>query len=251
MENSSSTPVTYIKGAYLNAQGAVVLCEPGMEQKCADFASLICAAPMDAVERSDVAMLRIDLGLAKLTCDQLHTRLKLADYRIEQLETQVALLEEQTEDDKVYEPGCSPSIMDADGFPQIMADVIRSNGSAHSLTNMYLAIDNWGETQRQYASSQVLDAVVEFDVEAPSETPAFTVQLDEMTESHRVTHWVRLTNNALRPKNLGLLDEAGQITPYVSESREQAIHTASEWAQFLGVPNQVECSCILCEVRST
>lgn len=77
-------------------------------------------------------------------------------------------------------------------------------------------------------------------------TPAFTVAVGKMVESHRTTHVVSLVNTKLAAKGGGF-SEDGVITPYFSEDIEKATHTAKEWAVFLGVPDQVECNCIMCE----
>jgi hypothetical protein len=79
--------------------------------------------------------------------------------------------------------------------------------------------------------------------------PPFEVKIDTMHESHRTTYWVTLVNNATRPENPKFLDETGLIRPCYFEDPEYAIHTAKEWAVFLGVPEQVECECIMCKSR--
>lgn len=65
--------------------------------------------------------------------------------------------------------------------------------------------------------------------------PAFSVHLDRMQESHRVTYWVRLVNEKLRPLDAQIYDNTGQIHPYYSEELERVEFTAQEWAEFLGV----------------
>lgn len=80
--------------------------------------------------------------------------------------------------------------------------------------------------------------------------PPFKVSVAKYTESHRVTYWVHIVNTATRPKDAGILDETGIMQPFYSENEEHAIHTASEWAEFLGVPEQMPCSCIMCEFKS-
>ncbi|PPC84626.1 MAG: hypothetical protein CTY38_00850 [Methylotenera sp.] len=64
---------------------------------------------------------------------------------------------------------------------------------------------------------------------------AFSVYVEKMEESHRVTYWVRLVNEKLRPVDAQIYDNTGQIHPYYSEELERAEFTAQEWAEFLGV----------------
>jgi hypothetical protein len=78
--------------------------------------------------------------------------------------------------------------------------------------------------------------------------PPFLVEVSKMKESHRETFWVRLTNTALRPANPRPFDETGTITPFMTEEQEHAQHVAKEWAEFLGVPHQIECNCIMCDI---
>lgn len=68
-------------------------------------------------------------------------------------------------------------------------------------------------------------------------SPAFAVSVSTMAESHCITYLVTLR---CAHKGLGssLLDTEGVITPYVSESLEQALFEAQEWADFLGVQVQ-------------
>lgn len=77
--------------------------------------------------------------------------------------------------------------------------------------------------------------------------PPFRVSISKMEESHRTTHWVMLINTKIRPKDADIFDTTGLITPYYSENLEHAQHEASVWAKFLGVPEQAECKCIMCE----
>lgn len=74
----------------------------------------------------------------------------------------------------------------------------------------------------------------------------FTVTIAKMVESHQTTHWVRLTNNAQRPANPSLFDETGVMHAGIFHEREHAVHTALEWATFLGVEPPEPCNCILC-----
>jgi hypothetical protein len=78
-------------------------------------------------------------------------------------------------------------------------------------------------------------------------SPAFKVAVAEMTESHRRTYWVQLTNLTVRPLSSPPLDETGVISPFMSENLEEAQHEAAVWAQFLGVPEQAQCSCVMCK----
>lgn len=108
----------------------------------------------------------------------------------------------------------------------------------------------WDGFQMAFAVLGIVhdDAAAEADI-ARSEcaaTPAFTVAVEKMVESHRVTYVVSLVNTKLASKDEGF-NEDGVITPYFSEDVEKATHTAKEWAVFLGVPDQVECNCIMCE----
>lgn len=45
----------------------------------------------------------------------------------------------------------SPTIVDADGLPQAIAAVLRSNGNITDLASLYALIDAWGEDQRLFA----------------------------------------------------------------------------------------------------
>jgi hypothetical protein len=76
----------------------------------------------------------------------------------------------------------------------------------------------------------------------------FKVQVITMRESHRLTYWVTIDNLATRPADATIFNDEGRMQPYYSEIEEQAVHTAAEWARFLGVPDQVECHCPLCYV---
>lgn len=79
--------------------------------------------------------------------------------------------------------------------------------------------------------------------------PLFSVRVSKMIESHRETWWVFITNNKLRPIGTSFLDSVGQMTPFMSEKEEEAIHVGSEYAIFLGYPDQVVCNCIMCRPR--
>jgi uncharacterized protein YchJ len=240
-------------------------------------------------------MSNVDLDALQAELDRFKAANKSLSVQLEQAEDRIGILEGQLADrdapEEVYEEGCSPSIMDADGLPRAMAEIMRGKGNVHCLTNLYLLIDTWAEHQRQYAVRRAFKEAasthsdlsmlerfgyVECDItsdlefksfaegdfvkfedaqklvamiaEKASAKPAFTVQVDKMTESHRETFWVRLTNNALRPAEPdGFMDETGQITPSYFENPEHAQHTAAEWAAFLGVPEQVKCTCIMCD----
>lgn len=74
----------------------------------------------------------------------------------------------------------------------------------------------------------------------------FKVSIDVMTESHRTTYWVRLTNLLARPANPVPFEETGTISPFMSENLEEAQHEAAVWAQFLAVPEQAQCTCVMC-----
>lgn len=78
---------------------------------------------------------------------------------------------------------------------------------------------------------------------------SFQVRVQTMTESHRQTYWVELINKKTRPANPGIFDKSGLIHPAFFEIQEHAQHTAAEWAEFLGVPHQVQCSCLMCDVK--
>lgn len=42
----------------------------------------------------------------------------------------------------------SPTVVDLDGLPQAISEVIRSDGSVNELTRLYELLDAWGESQR-------------------------------------------------------------------------------------------------------
>jgi hypothetical protein len=67
--------------------------------------------------------------------------------------------------------------------------------------------------------------------------PAFTVSIDMMEESHRVTHWVTL-KNASRPADAKPWDNVGLKTPFKHENLEYVQEVAHSWAGFLGVEVQ-------------
>lgn len=62
----------------------------------------------------------------------------------------------------------------------------------------------------------------------------FEVCVYQMTESHRLTYWVCLTNSD-RPKDATIFDTDGKVTPFMSENPEHAVLDAKDWAEFLGV----------------
>lgn len=84
-----------------------------------------------------------------------------------------------------------------------------------------------------------------------SKLPKFEVSVCKMKESHRNTWWVQIKNLNLPHHFFGRSDNPGYMTPYMSEVEEQAIHIASEYAKFLGVPDQVVCNCIMCDFPGT
>ena len=63
----------------------------------------------------------------------------------------------------------------------------------------------------------------------------FKVEISKMTESHRVTWWVALTNTDVRPADANFMDSIGKMTPFYSTEKWQVEQEAQEWADFLGV----------------
>jgi ribosomal protein S16 len=61
----------------------------------------------------------------------------------------------------------------------------------------------------------------------------FDVSVVKMTESHRITWWVVITNSD-RPEDAGMMDNVGKLTPFYSTDSKQAIVTAANYALFLG-----------------
>jgi len=59
----------------------------------------------------------------------------------------------------------------------------------------------------------------------------FTVGVAEMKESHRTTWWVCIDRSD-RKKDAKPWD-SGRYTPYHTEIKERATHTAKDWAKFL------------------
>ena len=81
------------------------------------------------------------------------------EYRIlftpEQFQEAIEGAMKEAEDAIVYPKNFSPSIMDCDGIPQAMKDVILSKGSMESLANLYLLIDTWAGKQRKYVEDSL------------------------------------------------------------------------------------------------
>jgi ribosomal protein S16 len=91
------------------------------------------------------------------------------------------------------------------------------------------------------ASGEATQALHEAALIAPAPAapavPAFTVSIERMEESHRVTHWVTL-KNASRPADAKPWDKVGLKTPFKHENLEFAQDVALSWAGFLGVEVQ-------------
>jgi hypothetical protein len=77
----------------------------------------------------------------------------------------------------------------------------------------------------------------------------FTVSVVPYKESCGTSYHVVLINNDTRPAGTSPFDDTGRIVPFHSADESHARHEAKEWAQFLGVPEQAQCDCIMCRPR--
>lgn len=88
------------------------------------------------------------------------------------------------------------------------------------------------------SAEQATNALHEAAMLAPQpatpSAPAFTVSIERMEESHRVTHWVML-KSVSRPADAKPWDKVGLKTPFKHENLEFAQDVALGWAGFLGV----------------
>jgi hypothetical protein len=85
----------------------------------------------------------------------LYDKVDRIEFTPEQLRNAIEAAMEEAEDAIVYPKNYSPSIMDCDGTPQAMKEVILTKGSMESLANLYLLIDTWGGKQRKYVEDSL------------------------------------------------------------------------------------------------
>jgi len=62
----------------------------------------------------------------------------------------------------------------------------------------------------------------------------YIVRVNQMTESHRLTYWVVITNPTRKVTD-NVFNNKGKITPFYSENVEHANIEATQWAEFLEV----------------
>ena len=78
----------------------------------------------------------------------------------------------------------------------------------------------------------------------------FKVSVGSIRASDGTKHLVVLDNSNRLPE-ASAMDKFGRLIPFSHSNLEYVQHEAKEWAEFLGVPEQATCECIMCVIPNS